>query len=89
MTRYGLMAYTYNRVGNDPNSHQTPHFGFFDRDGDFIFNPSVLKQLTPKPTFEPDPGLDLLVREPAIDLSGLDQGENMSDALKWTHRKSK
>jgi hypothetical protein len=84
MTGYGLMAYTYNKVGNDSNSHQTPHFGFFDGDGDFIFNPSILKKLTPKATSEPDPDVDvdLLVRAPAIDLSSLDQSENMSDELK-------
>lgn len=31
------MAYVYQRVANDKNSGQTPHYGFFDGDGDFIF----------------------------------------------------
>jgi hypothetical protein len=82
ITGYGLMAYTYNKVGNDRNSHQTPHFGFFDGDGDFIFDTSVLKKLSPKPTSEPDPELDLPLRTPAMDASVLDDGDNMSDQLK-------
>lgn len=37
ITASGLMAYVYQRVANDKNSGQTPHYGFFDGDGDFIF----------------------------------------------------
>lgn len=36
ITATGLMAYVYQRVANDKNSGQTPHYGFFDGDGDFI-----------------------------------------------------
>ena len=36
ITASGLMAYVYQRVANDKNSGQTPHYGFFDGDGDFI-----------------------------------------------------
>src|SRR5258705_10978149 len=42
ITGHGLMAYVYEKVGSDPHSHQTPHFGFFDGDGDFIFGTSIL-----------------------------------------------
>jgi len=34
LTGFGLMAYVYDKVGSDPHSRQTPHFGFFDGDGD-------------------------------------------------------
>lgn len=37
ITASGLMAYVYQRVSNDKNSDQTPHYGYFDGDGDFIF----------------------------------------------------
>jgi hypothetical protein len=37
ITASGLMAYVYQRVANDKNSNQTPHYGYFDGDGDFIF----------------------------------------------------
>ncbi|MDD2376480.1 MAG: caspase family protein [Clostridia bacterium] len=33
-----LMSYVYNKVSNDTYSQQTPHFGYFKGDGDFIFN---------------------------------------------------
>lgn len=36
ITAAGLMAYVYNRVANDKNSIQTPHFGHIDGDGDLI-----------------------------------------------------
>jgi hypothetical protein len=43
ITASGLMAYVYQRVANDKNSSQTPHYGFFDGDGDFIFaSPALL-----------------------------------------------
>ncbi len=32
-----VMAYVYDKVAKDPQSRQSPHFGFFDGDGDFIF----------------------------------------------------
>ena len=32
-----VMAYVYDHVAKDPHSQQSPHFGFFDGDGDFIF----------------------------------------------------
>lgn len=34
----GLMHYVYQKVANDSNSYQTPHYGFVDGDGDFIFH---------------------------------------------------
>jgi hypothetical protein len=36
ITASGLMAYVYSKVSNDINSNQTPHYGQFDGDGDFI-----------------------------------------------------
>lgn len=42
ITANGLMAYVYEKVGNDPLSHQTPHYGFLEGDGDFIFAPTIV-----------------------------------------------
>jgi hypothetical protein len=36
ITAANLMSYTYNKVARDSRSHQTPHFGHIDGDGDFI-----------------------------------------------------
>ena len=41
----GLMAYVYEKVAKDINSRQTPHFGFVDGDGDFIFTAPMLESL--------------------------------------------
>jgi uncharacterized caspase-like protein len=38
ITAMGVMAYVHEKVGKDPGSNQTPHFGFIDGDGDFIFS---------------------------------------------------
>jgi len=32
-----VMAHVYDRVAKDPHSHQSPHYGFLEGDGDFIF----------------------------------------------------
>jgi len=42
ITASGVMAYVYDRVARDQYSHQTPHYGFVDGDGDFIFDTSLL-----------------------------------------------
>ncbi|WP_226596184.1 caspase family protein [Marinobacter nauticus] len=41
ITASGLMAYVYSKVANDINSEQTPHYGQFDGDGDFIISVPV------------------------------------------------
>lgn len=38
VTANGVMAYVYDRVAKDRYSRQTPHYGFLDGDGDFIFS---------------------------------------------------
>lgn len=38
ITANNVMAYVHNKVGNDKYSNQTPHYGYIDGDGDFIFN---------------------------------------------------
>lgn len=42
----GLMAYVYSKVANDINSEQTPHYGQFDGDGDFIISAPNLDELS-------------------------------------------
>jgi uncharacterized caspase-like protein len=37
LTANGVMAYVYDRVAKDRNSQQTPHYGYIDGTGDFIF----------------------------------------------------
>lgn len=46
ITASGLMAYVYNKVSSDINSEQTPHYGQFDGDGDFIISAPNLEELS-------------------------------------------
>lgn len=45
LTANSLMAYLYKNVANDKNSNQTPHYGYFDGDGDLIFSAPQLDEL--------------------------------------------
>ena len=61
-----VMAYVYERVAKDPHSQQSPHFGFFDGDGDFIFSTS---RSLPSGEQAEKEGSDLLIEMPAVHLS--------------------
>ena len=41
ITASGVMGYVYQQVAKDPYSRQTPHYGFLEGDGDFIFSPDA------------------------------------------------
>ena len=45
ITASGVMAYVYQKVARDQYSRQTPHYGFFDGDGDFVFASDALKEM--------------------------------------------
>lgn len=57
----GLMVYVYEKVAKDINSRQTPHFGFVDGDGDFIFTAPMLDTLIA----ETEEDKDILIETPA------------------------
>lgn len=50
----GLMAYVYGQVSSDLQSQQSPHYGFIDGDGDFIFDTSALEGLESDPSKDDD-----------------------------------
>jgi hypothetical protein len=60
ITANGVMAYVYERVGTDPQSYQTPHYGFLEGDGDFVFKPMLA------PTESKAEDTSLLVQTPAL-----------------------
>jgi len=62
ITANGVMAYVYERVAKDPNSHQTPHYGFVDGDGDFIFKAPILEL----PEKEEEKDEDELISVPSV-----------------------
>jgi len=45
ITANNVMGYVYDKVSKDLYSQQTPHFGYLDGDGDFIFEAPILKSL--------------------------------------------
>lgn len=61
-----VMAYVYERVAKDPHSQQSPHYGFFDGDGDFIFSMPIS---VPSGETAEKEGSDLLLQVPSIYIS--------------------
>jgi len=45
ITANGVMAYVYGKVATDQYSRQTPHYGYIEGDGDFIFKADKLEEL--------------------------------------------
>jgi uncharacterized caspase-like protein len=62
ITANGVMAYVYQMVAHDRDSRQTPHFGYLDGDGDFIFLAPKLSALQK----EEERDEDILVSIPAV-----------------------
>ena len=79
ITASGVMAYVYRKVARDQYSQQTPHYGFFDGDGDFVFTADALKEaedgkkVTDVPIKVIDSSFPLLASEDtvAVTLKGL------------------
>ena len=72
ITANGVMAYVYDRVAKDLHSQQTPHYGFLDGDGDFIFKAPTINELTEKDKVDEDilisiPTPSVEIEIPAID----------------------
>lgn len=72
ITANGLMTYVYQNVGRDDSSHQTPHFGYLDGDGDMIFSAPNFPE-----NVDAEKDEDILVAVPSI-LSDDEEDINMS-----------
>lgn len=64
ITANGIMNYVYRKVGQDQDSYQTPHFGYLDGDGDFIFSAPILSKL--RENDQEDTDILLAVNSPVI-----------------------
>lgn len=69
ITANGVMAYVYEKVSKDYHSQQTPHFGYLDGDGDFIFAAPVLDSLSGSEKIDRD--ILVSVPAPAIESSNI------------------
>ncbi|MEZ4682099.1 MAG: caspase family protein [Caldilineaceae bacterium] len=64
LTANGLMAYVAQTVAKDGNSQQSPHYGFVEGDGDFIFKAPVLESLEEDDRMD----IDALITLPAANV---------------------
>jgi uncharacterized caspase-like protein len=79
ITANGVMAYVYERVAKDPNSSQTPHYGFIDGDGDFIFKAPILNAIKT----EEEKDEDVLIAVPsATPISNINESASVIDRTK-------
>ena len=77
LTAAGVTAYVYQRVSSDADSHQTPHFGHLQGDGDMIFYPLQLQTFQ-----ESEEGTDLLYSIPTASPSEGEEPMNSVELLK-------
>ena len=80
ITGNSVMKYVYESVGTDEYSQQTPHYGSFDGDGDFIFNPSVVGD--ERVERDKREGDDVLVDVPDLPDSELSEAQTLADTIK-------
>ena len=72
ITANGIMAYVYDRVAKDLHSQQTPHYGFIDGDGDFIFKAPRINELTEKEEIDKDILISIPTPSPELNLTSID-----------------
>jgi hypothetical protein len=72
ITANGVMAYVYGRVAKDIHSQQTPHYGFLDGDGDFVFAAPGIKELTSIDTVDEDVLVSIPTPSAVIEKSAID-----------------
>ena len=71
------MAYVYDRVATDLQSRQTPHYGYLDGDGDFLFAAPQMSELSQ----DTEKDMDVLIQVPA-NLQPTDMPISLSDTVK-------
>jgi hypothetical protein len=78
ITANGVMGYVYNKVSTDQYSRQTPHYGFIDGDGDFIFKADVLEELAKNE----EKDNDILISVPATFIDGKTENKDLIEKTK-------
>jgi hypothetical protein len=57
-----VMAYVFENVSKDYYSNQTPHYGYFEGDGDFIFEAPILEELTKDENIDNDILMEFFIK---------------------------
>jgi hypothetical protein len=85
ITASGLMAYVHQKVANDTNSNQTPHYGFFDGDGDFILKAPTIPNINGDKKEDADQLIVIPFPEEGISLNTVeDKVERIKELLEDT-----
>jgi len=75
----GVMSYVYDKVSKDIHSRQTPHYGFFDGDGDFIFQAPIIGRLTKEDKVDED----VLITIPSVEIpEAIEQPDTLVSTVK-------
>ncbi|UNC15905.1 caspase family protein [Acidiphilium multivorum] len=80
ITGNSVMKYAYEKVGTDEYSQQTPHYGAFEGDGDFVFNPSAVDEI--ERSHDSSEGTDVLVDTPAPPDSEPPESQSLADTIR-------
>lgn len=67
LTANNIMSYVFSKVSKDDYSNQTPHYGYFSGDGDFIFQAPVLDKLKNDEHIDNDILIEMLNRQELTD----------------------
>jgi hypothetical protein len=80
ITGNSVMSYVFENVGTDAYSQQTPHYGSFDGDGDFVFNPDAVDENDG--ASDQSEGDDVLVDVPDLPDSEPSEAQTLGDMIK-------
>lgn len=72
LTASAVMSYVYARVANDKNSHQTPHYGHVDGDGDMVLLAPGLSELEESDTKDIDRLVSVPFADPSFEIDSTD-----------------
>jgi hypothetical protein len=72
ITANSVMSYVYRKVARDPDSYQTPHFGYLDGDGDLIFSAPILDKIDDIEEEDRDVLYSIPIPSPTINKKGDD-----------------
>jgi hypothetical protein len=72
LTASAVMSYVYAKVANDKNSHQTPHYGHVDGDGDMVLLAPGLSELEESETKDIDRLISVPFADPSVEVDSTD-----------------
>ncbi|MDO8387441.1 MAG: caspase family protein [Polaromonas sp.] len=72
LTASAVMSYVYAKVASDNNSHQTPHYGHVDGDGDMVLLAPGLSELEESDTKDIDRLVSVPFADPSAELDSTD-----------------